>query len=181
MANLIRENCAALNNYAETEELEIKLVKFENETPAESFIPIVDGNSRAQAFRIADKVQDEAHKFWLFRRKRVIKSCIYEINKRNAYSFAGYMITTSRTQSVLGDIEKFLTYDTLKHLMLRFLKQAEDCNLKESFQYRKLKKEYNSILGACGSSPNRKVCRRLVREINMYIENLYLEMNKVLH
>lgn len=161
----------------------IKLIKTDSDSEKfeENLIPILDGNTRAQAFRIADKVQDEAHKLWFLRRKKVIKNCLLELNRKNSYSFAGYMITTSNSQTVLGDIEKSLTFETLKHLLLCLLKQAEDCNLQESFQYRKLKKEYCLVLSTCGSNLNRKVSKKLARETDIHIENLYMEMSKVLH
>ena len=181
MGNGIGENNAALREDFDIKVDEIKLVMMNEEDASENLIPIIDGNVRALAFKIADKVQDEAHKLWFIRRKRIIRNGLLELNRRNTYSFTGYMITTSNTQTVLGDIEKCLTYDVLKHMILCLLKQAEDCGLRESFQYRKLKKEYYYILSAGGSSLNRKISKKIARDANTYIENLYMEMSKILH
>jgi hypothetical protein len=66
-------------------------------------------------------------------------------------------------------------------MLICLLKQAEDCGLGDSFQYKKLKKEYRLLIKTGGSSLKRKVNKKLVKETNIHIENLYMEMSKILH
>jgi len=184
VANLQGKSNAQIQNDFETSVGEIKLVAMEAfETTSFDYhkIPEIDGNARNHAFRIADKIQDEAHKFGLFRRKNIIKNRLLELNRQNTYSFTGYMITTSDSQSVLGDIEDCISFEVLKHMLICLLKQAEDCGLGDSFQYKKLKKEYSLLIKEGGSSLKRKVNKKLVKETNIHIENLYMEMYKILH
>ena len=184
MANLQGKSNAQLRNDFETSVGEIKLVAMDTKEDKGfeySKIREIDGNAINQALRIADKIQDEAHKFWLFRRKNIIKNRLLELSRQSVYNFAGYMITTSDSQSVLGDIEDCISFEALKHILKCLLKQADDCGLGESFQYRKLKKEYCLLIKIGGSSLKRNVSKKLVKETNIYIENLYMEMNKILH
>ena len=182
MGNAHGENLAVLNDSINLIPNEIKLQAIETDAPAfYDEIPVLDGNTISHAIRIADKIQDEAHKFWFFSRKSVIQNGLKELNRQNTFSFIGYMITTSSSSSALGDIKRHISYECLKHLLLCFLKQAEDCGLKDSFQFKKLKKEYSIILSAGGTSTKRIVNKKLLNETNMYIENLYMEMSKILH
>ena len=179
MTNAHGEKSALMRN--DVDSSEIKLQATANKTTSSENMPVLDGNSIALALRIADSIQDETRKLWLFRRKGVILDGLKKLNKQNTYSFIGYMITTSKDQSPLGDIKKYVDYDSLKHMLFCFLKQAEDYGLNETFPFKKLKKEYMLILKECSTSPRRTVNRKIFEETNMFIENLYLEMCKSLY
>lgn len=150
-----------------------------HEEPIVIHEPIIDGNAISAAYRIADKIQSEAH-HWIFGRKHVIRNGLKNLNTKNAYNFIGYMITTSHSQSVLGDYKSAVNYDCLKHLVFCFMIQAKEFGYEETFQYRKLKKEYNIILKASNKSLFGNVSRKIMNETAMFIENLYFEMNKSL-
>ena len=164
----------------ELDSSEIKLVVLEPcEKQKKSEVPIIDGNAITDALKIADRVQDEAHRIWTS--KNVICNKLLELNRRNAYTFVGYMITTSNSQSAIGDIKKYLTYDGLRHLIINLLKLAEDCDLQGSFQYKKLKKEYYKITKISSLSIFKSVNKKIAEECNLYIENLFFEMCKILN
>lgn len=140
-------------------------------------IPPIDSNAKSQAYRIADIITDEVHKFWTSKRK--IRSNINEVNLRNAYSFVGYMITTSDSGTVLGDIKNYITYNEIVHIIVALSRQAKNAGLVDLTQYRKLKKEHNEILKNYASNLNKKADNRSIRHLNHVIEEMYQEMSKV--
>ena len=176
---------AALAVKADMYEEEIKLVPEDiklvpHEEPIVADEPIIDGNAISAAFRIAETIQIESHRFLLFRRWYVIRDNIKNITAKNVYNFIGYMITTSNSQTVLGDFKSSVNYDCLKHLVFCFLMYAKQIGYENTFQYRKLRKEYKIILKASTNSIFGNASRKIINDTNMFIENLYLEMNKSL-
>lgn len=132
---------------------------------------------KAGARRIADAIQDEARKFWTS--KRFIRNKINEINSRNAYSFAGYMITTSDTGTVIGDIKKYITCSEVKHLVFCLLKQAKECGLVNIAQYSKLKRAHMNITKIWNSNPNKKLDNKTFSQMNQALEDMFEELSKI--
>ena len=173
-----RENIS-LARAAEPVSEEIKLVVLKTEDTDYYEIPVLDGRAISLAISIAEKIQKERRK--LLKSNNIIINEAMRLNRKTAYSFVKYMITVSDTQSPVGDLKKHINKNTLVHIVTSLLKQAEDCRLKNTFQYRKLKKQCDCIMQYRGFLFSKKVSNKLFNETNAYIENLYFELSKILH
>ena len=139
----------------------------------------IDNNSKSQAFRIVDKIMDETHKLWSSKRK--IRSNILEVNQHSAYSFVGYMITTSDSGTVLNDIKGRITYKEVCHIIVCLLRQAKSAGLIDLTQYRALRREQSYILKKYSNSFFGEISKHDIEHINLVIEEMYQEMTKVVY
>ena len=125
---------------------------------------------------VANRIEDELAKFWTS--KRVIRSLIREINKRNVFNFVKNMLTISDSRTVLGDIRKYITYYELKHIVYSMLKAAEELGLSDSSKYKMMYKEYNIIAGVCSKNSGKKIDKKTLKIANLRLEALFEEMSK---
>ena len=177
MANLqalYEVNCEDVNTLCN----EIRLIIDE---PCESAvdIPVIDDTSRTQAFGIADTIKAETRKLW--GSKKVIFDELKKLNDINSFNFVGYMLTIADTRTVLGDFRKNITNTGLRHIVSSFLNQAEKYNMNSKIEYKKLKKEYFLISRLACSSADKIVNKKIIAETNTLLEDLYLEMTKVVY
>jgi len=139
--------------------------------------PKVSPKAEAEGFGMANTIIDELKNIFKTDDDKIQKA-IQKINKTNAYSFVGRMISGTENSNVLGAVRKHITNREVTYIVSSLLNQAATLGLKHTQAYKELFNRYIISKEADENDMDATPEEKTTQKTDEAIKKLYEEMTK---